>query len=1135
MAARGHVFDRNFGEAGSGNGQLDEPVSLAVNEASGNVYVVDKGNSRVEYFNGVTGAYIGQFDGKEAPSGPLLNPEGIAIDNSCYLRKLTGAKCTGADPSSEDVYVIDAGHGVIDKFTPGGEYLGQITGGGQPFAPENGEAGVDGVAVDAAGGLWVAHTDPTILHPGVDRFTNATTNQFLAFIPTNSADKTGAFGFQRPGFAIDSQDNFYIHLTDFNTDIVAKFDAIGELLTKALTTEPTSAVAVELSTDDVYTANLSTVALYTPQGLLLERLAIPGEHGAGIAVDSSRQTLYVVDASADLIHVFPPEPPGPPTVQEKSEGVADVTATSATLSAEVNPRSEAGESATSYRFEYGPCSMPVTCASSSYESSIPAPDGELAPDYELHTVAARLQGLRPHTTFHFRVVAGNSHPGLAEGEEIIFTTQSVGSFALPDNRAWEMVSPIDKHGANFQPISEYGLIQASAAGDAIAYLATAPTEAEPPGNSNSGVEVLSRRVGDWKTQDIGTPHESASTHPIGSGQEYRFFSTDLSLGVVQPFGSFTQSLSPQASEQTAFLRTNYPSGEPGNACLNACYRPLVTGTSGIANVPEGTMFGEEGECRARCGPQFLGASSDGKHVVLEAKAALVEGAPKGSLYEWSDGELHLISVLPNGQPASGLGLGYANSSIRNAISADGSRVVFSFQSGHLYLRDLSKGETILVDAVEEGGSGIGAEQPIFQFASPDGSKVFFTDPQRLAAGSGDRDLYECEVVENNGELKCDLTDLTPLGTGEESADVVGTVPGFSEDGSAVYVVADGARAGATPGDCRNANPLATCNLYLLHDGSTRFIATISGKDSADWAREATGRNGLTWLTARVSPNGRWFAFMSQRSLTGYDNRDAVSGELDEEVYLYDASANGGEGKLVCASCNPTGARPHGAEYGVIGERDGGLVGGSAVWNTETWLAANVPGWTPYMSGRALHQSRYLSDSGRLFFNSSDALVPQDTNGTEDVYQYEPPGVGDCTASNPTFSQASGGCVGLISSGTSKEESAFLDASESGEDVFFLSKARLSAQDVDTSLDVYDAHQCTASSPCPPPPPPSLPACEGDACQQPASPPEDPTPASLGFQGAGNLHEPSKTHKKKRHKTKTRKHHKRASHNRGTER
>jgi hypothetical protein len=112
-------------------------------------------------------------------------------------------------------------------------------------------------------------------------------------------------------------------------------------------------------------------------------------------------------------------------------------------------------------------------------------------------------------------------------------------------------------------------------------------------------------------------------------------------------------------------------------------------------------------------------------------------------------------------------------------------------------------------------------------------------------------------------------------------------------------------------------------------------------------------------------------------------------------------------------------------------------------------------------------------------------------------------VGDCTEASSTFSAASGGCVSLISSGTSKEESAFLDASENGNDVFFLTASRLSPLDVDSALDVYDAHACSAESPCPPPPPPPPPACQGDACQNPVAAPTDATPGSLTFHGPGN--------------------------------
>lgn len=263
--------------------------------------------------------------------------------------------------------------------------------------------------------------------------------------------------------------------------------------------------------------------------------------------------------------------------------------------------------------------------------------------------------------------------------------------------------------------------------------------------------------------------------------------------------------------------------------------------------------------------------------------------------------------------------------------------------------------------------------------------------------------------------------------------------------------------------------------------------------------------------------------MSRKSLTGYHNRDAVSGEPDEEVYLYDA----GDGRLACASCDPTGARPTGRQYGEDGDYGGNgiLGGGDRVWPPTTWLAANIPAWTPYTGGSyvsgaiALYQSRYLSDSGRLFFDSGDALVPQDVNGTWDVYEYEPEGAGSCNPASvsgtvvyrPERKTASGevepaGCVGLISSGHSAEQSAFMDASESGDDVFFLTSSQLVPQDVDTYPDVYDAHVCSTAVPClsaavSPPPCDTADSCKAEPLQQPLvfGPPSSET-----FSGAGNI-------------------------------
>jgi hypothetical protein len=194
------------------------------------------------------------------------------------------------------------------------------------------------------------------------------------------------------------------------------------------------------------------------------------------------------------------------------------------------------------------------------------------------------------------------------------------------------------------------------------------------------------------------------------------------------------------------------------------------------------------------------------------------------------------------------------------------------------------------------------------------------------------------------------------------------------------------------------------------------------------------------------------------------------------------------------------------------------------------LAGNIPVWsTPnteiHSTEATEYQPRYLSDSGRLFFNSADALVPQDVNGTVDVYEFEPVGVGDCTAATPGYISDDDGCIGLISSGTAPGESAFLDASESGDDVFFLTAGRLTGRDVDGALDVYDASvgggEAEATKP---------PECDGDACQPPATPPNDATPGSLTFSGPGNVKECPKGKKLqkgrcvKQKKSKKKKHH-----------
>src|ERR1700735_5267800 len=148
LAAKIHVYSSSFvSEQGSGNSEFSEPSGVAVNDATdaltepaaGDVYVVDKGNNRVERFSS-TGTYLGQF---EAPTEGFSSPESIAVDDS--------GKSALEDPSVYDVYVVNMGHDSVDKFNSEGKFLGAIT----ESSPGTKFEELGGVAVDRAGELWV--------------------------------------------------------------------------------------------------------------------------------------------------------------------------------------------------------------------------------------------------------------------------------------------------------------------------------------------------------------------------------------------------------------------------------------------------------------------------------------------------------------------------------------------------------------------------------------------------------------------------------------------------------------------------------------------------------------------------------------------------------------------------------------------------------------------------------------------------------------------------------------------------------------------------------------------------------------------------------------------------------------------
>jgi hypothetical protein len=527
---------------------------------------------------------------------------------------------------------------------------------------------------------------------------------------------------------------------------------------------------------------------------------------------------------------------------------------------------------------------------------------------------------------------------------------------------------------------------------------------------------------------------------------------DLSRGLDQPFTNelgIPAHLSPEAPGEFENLYL------AGFGESSGGFKPLVT----TAAAPY---------LHGRQKAQFVGATPDLSHVVFQSPAALTANATEAegldNLYEWtSGGGFQLVTMLPAGESlkesvVSLVDLGAESEDTSHAISDDGSRVIWSarvnYEQGGLYESDMATGETVKINATQGPAA--------FQTASSNGLRVFFTAQEPGNGNQAGNDLYMFDA--STGEP----TDLTP---DHNSADPQGAsvqgVLGASEDGSYVYVAATGDLApGARSGEV---------NLYLLHYDGTQWTTTfvspgVEGQDFMYRPLEST---------ARVSPNGRYVAFISHAKLTGYGNAS------EAEVYLYDAST----GRLTCASCNPTGARP--AQAG-----------------------GTLPGWTPMDIYQTAYQSRYLSNEGRLFFDSGEPLVPQDTNGEQDVYEYEPDGLGSCGLES--------GCIYLISSGVGSSDSTFVDASASGDDVFFVAKDEIVPQDTDDAFDMYDAHVCTAAAPCFAEAPATPPACtSSDACKP--GPTPQPAifgaPASATFSGAGNAVTPASKAPVKTQKTK----------------
>lgn len=437
--------------------------------------------------------------------------------------------------------------------------------------------------------------------------------------------------------------------------------------------------------------------------------------------------------------------------------------------------------------------------------------------------------------------------------------------------------------------------------------------------------------------------------------------------------------------------------------------------------------------------QLWSASEDGRRAFFTTAEGLVEGDDNRSrdLYMWeqqsSNERQQLIVSATSGTFTLTLGTSTTGTLAYDAPAA-------AVEAALAALPPIGAGN---VSVTGGPGDGAGSRPYAITFVGAlAGVNVaeLAADATGLVGGAATASVSTVDPVSN----------LTRLSIDSDAPDVpeVQTLIGTSDDGRSVYFTAKGQLVPALSG---GASFPTGAGIYLWRDGVVTYIGWLTENnldaDFNSWGKSNGSIDGHS--TARVTPDGRTLLFMShlgeglrgQGGFTGFDHSspdctyDALLAGNCRELYVYDSAAR----TLGCASCNIS-----------------GQAGGDAF----TANRANTGG-TLLTS----HLSHALSDDGkRVFFTTRDALVPEDRNGKLDVYEYD-------VSTNRQH---------LISSGASTSDSYFLDASASGDDVFFTTRERLVGWDVDGSYDLYDARVGGGM----PDPVQATGGCSGDPCQGP---------------------------------------------------
>jgi hypothetical protein len=736
--------------------------------------------------------------------------------------------------------------------------------------------------------------------------------------------------------------------------------------------------------------------------------------------------LFVTSAGKDgasHLYAFAPLEIGPPEVS--AQGASQVSTTTATLGGQITPHG----AVTACRIEY---TDQTSFEEKGYAGATSVPCGGVAAEAPATAVSAAVEGLKPETAYRFRIVAVNHCNPLEEAQECVtkgegkaggegtdasfatymepFITAScpnealrVGpSAALPDCRAYELVSPPDSGG--IVPVSVWKGFDASlvdSSGESLVF--GSETGALPSSGGNGLVDAYEARrdpASGWRSRGIGPSGAQAHvTEALSLSPDHGYslwsvwFGFGGSLGVTGP------------GAQDFYIRV--PEGVRDPNCS-----PEPQGSFelvGCGSLNTDTAVGPLWISAGAAHLIFTNGGTGDPNKPLEPCAP-----PEGTrtIYDRSPGgPTHCVSLLPGDiTPAAGENASYLGA------SEDGRVVAFDI-GAKAYVR-LGDAETL------EVGEGIS-----FAGLSRDGARLFY-----LKGG----DIFALDTATKA---------TVQVGSGGGS-----TLVNVSADGSRVYFASpkqlDGSKGTA-------GQP----NLYVWDGSSVRFIATLDAADfegnvnlgkwviaGAFGPEGPAAHAGSALDPSRSTPDGSVLLFQSHASLARYPNKGY------SELYRYDASAGGGAGSLACVSCNPTG----------VPAAAGAQLQDNRVADPFAPLFESNP------------VANLTTDGSTAFFESAERLVPADTDGLTDVYEWRAKGAGGC--------EREAGCLALLSSPTSTKPEHLYAVSPDGTDVFIETTASLLPADTDGGgPSIYDARvnggfpSPSVSSPC-----------QGDACQGPLS-------------------------------------------------